>query len=136
MYKKYIYGKNLYKPNGKGIKVYMERNAMKNMIILRDLPSNMVEEAYIVFKNNAKIHKVQKIEKRKIDAKEEKAKTTDYMVKEAEMIVSDYIARIEKREYELGNGNQKLKEKYKRLKAITIFLGMFSCLSLALILLR
>lgn len=119
----------------KGIKVYMERNTMKNMIILRDLPSNMVEEAYIVFKNNAKIHKAQKIEKRKVEEKEEKEKPKDYMVKEAEMIIYDYIDKIEKREYELGNGNKKLKEKYKKLKAISIFLTIFLLLSLARILL-
>lgn len=114
----------------------MDSNAMKNMIILRDLPSNMVEEAYIVFKSNAKIHKAQKIEKRKVEAKqEEKEKAKDYMVKEAEMIIYDYIAKIEKREYELGNGNKKLKEKYKKLKAISIFLTIFSLLSLARILL-
>jgi len=109
---------------------------MKNMIILRNLPSNMVEEAYIVFKNNVKIHKVEKVEKGKIDKKEEKiekVESKDYMVKEAEMIINDYIAKIEKREYELGSGNKKLKEKYKKLKAITLFLTMFSLLSLALI---
>lgn len=119
-----------------GRNVYMDTNTMKNMIILRDLPSNMVEEAYIVFKNNVKIHKVEKVEKGKKEKKEEKIESKDYMVKEAEMIINDYIAKIEKREYELGNGNKKLKEKYKKLKAITILLTMFSILSLALICLK
>lgn len=114
----------------------MDPNAMKNMIVLKDLPSNMVEEAFVVFKDNVKIHKVQKIEKNKILDKEEKAKSKEYMVKEAQMVVEDYISKIEKREYELGNGNKKLKEKYKRLKALTIFLGMFSALSLFSLLLR
>lgn len=114
----------------------MDSKTMKNMIILRDLPSNMVEEAYIVFKDNAKIHKVEKIEKRKIKENEEKPKEKEYMVKEAELIISDYITKIEKREYELGNGNKKLKEKYKKLKAMTIFLAMFSILSSILILLK
>ena len=44
----------------------MDTKAMKNTIILRDLPSNMVEEAFIVFKDNVKIHKLQKVEKNKI----------------------------------------------------------------------
>lgn len=114
----------------------MDTNTMKNMIIVRDLPSNMVEEAYIVFKNNVKIHKVEKVEKGKAEKREEKTESKDYMVKEAEMIINDYISKIEKREYELGNGNKKLKEKYKKLKAITIFLTMFSLLSVALICLR
>lgn len=114
----------------------MDPNAMKNMIVLKNLPSNMVEEAFVVFKDNVKIHKLQKVEKNKVKEKDEKAKSKEYMVKEAQMIVEDYISKIEKREYELGSGNIKLREKYKRLKALTIFLAMFSILSLFLILLR
>ena len=40
---------------------------MKNMVILKNLPSNMVEEAFVVFKNNVKIHKTEKIENQKND---------------------------------------------------------------------
>ena len=109
---------------------------MKNIVILRDLPSNMVEEAFIVFKDNVKIHKKEKAEKNKVTGKEEKPKTKEYIIKEAEMIVQDYIAKIDKKEYELNNSNKKLKEKYKRLKALTIFLAMFSTLSLFAMILR
>ena len=119
----------------KGILVYMETKIMKNMIVLRNLPSNMVEEAFVVFKDNVKIHKKEKVEKNKFIEKEEKPKSKEYMIKEAEMIVQDYISRIEQREFEIGSSNKKLREKYKRLKALTIFLGMFSGLSLLLILL-
>lgn len=114
----------------------MDEKTMKNMIILRDLPSNMVEEAFIVFKDNVKIHKKQKIDKNKASDKEEKVKSKEYMIKEAEMIVQDYISKIEKKDYEIGNSNKKINEKYKRLKALTIFLGMFSALSLFLILFK
>lgn len=110
----------------------MDPNVMKNMVILRNLQSNMVEEAYIVFKNNVKIHKLEKIDKRKKDIKCDRVKTKDYMIKEAEMIVSEYITKIEKRDYELGNGNKKLKQKYDKLKMITIFLGVFSLISIIL----
>ena len=58
------------------------------------------------------------------------------MIKEAEMIVNDYISKIEKKEYELVNGNKNLKEKYKRLKSITIFLTVFSALSIFAILFK
>ena len=43
---------------------------MKKMVILRDLPSNMIEEAFIIFKDNVKIHKTQKVEKNKVGGKE------------------------------------------------------------------
>lgn len=114
----------------------MDSKTMKNIIILKDLPSNMVEEAFVIFKDNVKIHKTQKVEKNKIPQKEEKPKNKEYMVKEAEMIISDYISKIEKKEYEITNSNKTLNKKYKRLKAITIFLAMFSTLSLYLILLK
>lgn len=114
----------------------MDSKTMKNTIILRDLPSNMVEEAFIIFKDNVKIHEKQKVEKNKVVEKEEKPKSNECMVKEAEMIVADYISKIEKKEYEITNSNRKLNEKYKRLKALTIFLAMFSTLSLFLILLK
>ena len=120
----------------KGILVYMETKIMKNMIVLRNLPSNMVEEAFVVFKDNVKIHKKEKVEKNKFIEKEDRPKSKEYIIKEAEMIVQDYISRIEQREYEIGSSNKKLREKYKRLKALTIFFGMFSSLSLLLILLR
>ena len=109
---------------------------MKKMVILKDLPSNMIEEALIVFKDNVKIHKTQKIEKNKSEEKEEKAKSKEYMVREAEMVIADYISKVEKKEYEISSSNKKLNEKYKRLKALTIFLAMFSALSLYLILLK
>lgn len=107
---------------------------MKNMIVLKNIQSNMVEEAYVVLKNNVKIHKLEKIDKKKKDTEKDsnkdKQKSKDYMIKEAEMIVNDYISKMEKKEYELVNGNKDLKEKYKRLKSITIFLSMFSLLSI------
>lgn len=120
----------------KGILVYMETKIMKNMIVLRNLPSNMVEEAFVVFKDNVKIHRKEKVEKNKFIEKEDRQKSKEYMIKEAEMIVQDYISRVEQSQYEVGSSNKKLREKYKRLKALTIFLGMFSGLSLLLILLR
>lgn len=96
----------------------------------------MVEEAYIVLKDNVKIHKTQKAEKKKRGEKAEEPKSKEYMIKEAEMVIQDYIAKLEKKEYEIGSNNKKLKEKYKRLKALTIFLLMFSTLSLFAMLLK
>ena len=108
--------------------IYMDLNNMKNTIVLKNLPSNMVQEAYVVFKDNVKIHKIDNVEKNKKQGSE--AKNKEYMVKEAEMIIKDYISKIEHKEYELGTGNRRLKEKYKRLKALTVFLAIFSSLSL------
>ena len=106
----------------------MDPNSMKNTIVLKNLPSNMVEEAYVVFKDNVKIHKIEKAQKNNKVIKSEKSKPKEYIVKEAEMVIKDYISKIEQREYEIGYGSKKLREKYKRMKALTIFLSIFSLL--------
>lgn len=103
----------------------MDINSMKNILVLKNLNSNMVEEAFVVLKDNIKIHKKELIDnKKQINNKEIKKKEDkDYIIKEAEMIVSQYISKIE-------NSNNKkkdtikLEEKYKRLKYLTIFLGV------------
>lgn len=113
----------------------MDFENMKNMIILRDIQSNVIEEAYIVLKSNVKLHKV-KMENMNKNAKYDKSKEKECIVKEAEMIINEYAKKIEDKENELGGGNKKIKEKYKKLKALTIFLAIFSALSVLSILLR
>ena len=109
----------------------MDLNSMKNTIVLKNLPSNMVDKAYVVFKDNVKIHKIDEIRKDKNKDKETKVKNKEeYMIKEAEMIIKDYISKIENKENETSWGNKRLKEKYKKLKAFSIFITMISVLSL------
>ena len=114
----------------------MDKNTMKNIIVLKNLPSNMIDEAFVVFKDNVKVHKLQKIEKKNVENRKENDESKDYMVKEAEMVVTDYISKIEEKEDNLIHGNRKITEKYKRLKYLTLFLGMFSIFSIVSILLR
>jgi len=112
----------------------MNIDPMKNIIVLKNLPSNMVEEAFVVLKDNVKIHKKEFTEKKGSKEKIEKRMTKDYVLKEAEMIVTDYISKVERREYETVNSNKKMKKRYKQLKALSIFLGIFSILSIIRIL--
>lgn len=39
----------------------MEKSNMKNMLVLKNLPSNIVDEAIIILKENKKIKKFEKI---------------------------------------------------------------------------
>ena len=64
----------------------MSQSGVKNMMILKNLPSNIVEEAIIILKNNNKVKQNEKIESNKID-KESKKTENDYILKEAEMLV-------------------------------------------------
>lgn len=51
----------------------MEQNNLKNIIVLKDLPSNIVEEAIVILKTNKKAKRVQKIEKSKKSGEKEKS---------------------------------------------------------------
>ena len=114
----------------------MDKNTMKNIVVLKDLPSNIIEEALIVFKDNAKVHKLQKIEKTKITKDVKTKNIEDYALKEAEIVIKEYISKIERKEYEIVDGNIKIKQKYKRLKYLTSFLGGFAILSIIVMLLK
>ena len=103
----------------------MEDLDSKNMIILKDLPSNIVKEAYVVFKSNKMIRKFQKINKNN-EKKKEEEESSRYAVKEAEMLVLDYIEKVEKSEKEViinSKINKKLK-KYAYITSIIIFIQL------------
>ena len=103
----------------------MEESRMKNMIILKDLPSNIVDEAFVILKQNKKI----KLEDyAKNVQKEDKQPTTkygarDYMVREAEMIIDNYLSNIENEKKGNKQIINRLEKKYKRLKILTYMLG-------------
>ena len=61
MYNLVTYGNN--KINTYFKEVQMETSNLKNMVVLKNLPSNIVDEAIIVLKTNKKAKKLQKIEK-------------------------------------------------------------------------
>ena len=97
----------------------METSNFKNMVVLKDLPSNIVEEAIVILKSNKnakKLEKIDKVEKKNMKRQKENSniKEGQYILKEAEMLVSNYIAKIENK-----NKIVKSKEttkKYNKLK--------------------
>ena len=119
----------------------MDIQNMKNMIVLKNLPSNMIEEAFVVLKSNVKLHKTEAIDKINGNGKAEKnvsnkIKNNEYVIKEAKLIVSEYINRINKREVNNICNNKKLTEQCKRLKIISTFFALFSVLTSICILCR
>ena len=82
----------------------MRESNLKNIVVLKNLPSNFIEEAFVILKSNKAAMKLEKIEKNK-----------DYVLKEAEMVISNYISNIENPN---TNKSDKLKanRKYIRLK--------------------
>lgn len=98
----------------------METSNLKNMIILKNLPSNIVDEAIIVLKANKKTKKLQKIENKKILENQENKKDKEYILKEAEMIVNNYISKIENKENDKIIISKDTDGKYKKLKKYAI----------------
>lgn len=111
----------------------MNSSNMKNVVVLKDLPSNIVEEAIVVLKSNVKIKKPELIEKKPDHTNNSNHKketsSKDYIIKEAEMLISSYISKVEKPK-EMNYSNKKLQDKYKRLQRMTLFFGVTAILGI------
>ena len=104
----------------------MDINTMKNIVVLKNLPSNMVDEAIVILKPNIKLENTKKIEKKKENVKvgaKNSLNSKDYIIKEAEAVVSQYISSLEKPK-QLEITNRKLEAKYQRIKILTVLCGM------------
>lgn len=111
----------------------MESSNLKNMVILRNLPSNIIDEAIIVLKTNKKVKKLQKVEKVKnVNSKNKITNEKGYIIKEAEMIVNNYINKVENKK-EKDFFQKKIKEKYKKLKSYSLAITILSILEAILI---
>ena len=105
----------------------MNLNNMKNIVIIKNLPSNLVEEAIVVIKDKNRSQNIDKIVKNQgnLDddiqyelVKEEEInkikniqkESRKYIVKEAEMVVNDYLDKI--------NENKRYNEKIKLKKSL------------------
>ena len=108
----------------------MEISKMKNIVVLKNLPSNIVDEAIIILNNSYKAKKLQKIETKQennnMSEKEEKNK--EQIVKEAEMVISDYISNLEKPRGFNTNSYKKLVIKYKKLRKVTALFAITTIL--------
>jgi hypothetical protein len=112
----------------------MNIDNMKNIVVLKDLPSNMVEEAIVILKPNIKIANVKKEEKKKENVKVGAKGTNiskNYIVKEAEEIVSQYICNLEKPK-QLEISNKKLIAKYNRIKTLTILFAIIGAFGIVI----
>lgn len=122
----------------------MEESKIKNMVVLKNLPSNLIEEAIVILKSNKKIKKLEKIDnekenKRRENGNKETQKNEikkDFIVKEAEMLVSSYISKIENNN--LAKKNTKIKEnkKYMKLKKYAYFSSFIIFLQFILIIIK
>lgn len=97
----------------------MEVSNMKNIIVLKNLPSNLVEEAIVILKTNKEAKKLEYIEKNSKANIDSGKKTKEYMVREAEAVISSYISKIEDNKKQ-KTPNLNMERKYKKLKIYSI----------------
>lgn len=107
----------------------MELSNMKNVVVLKNLPSNILDEAIIVFKETQKVKQKELIDQyQNFNMDEGQSKSKDYIIKEAEMLVSDYIIQIEnKRKNKI---NKDIVNKYQKLKKYSIISTVFLIFSI------
>ena len=87
----------------------MEISNMKNIVVLKNLPSNLVEEAIVILKTNKEAKKLEHIES----------------------VISSYISKIEKNKNDnLVSVN--IERKYKKLKIYSIIASVILLLSIFL----
>ena len=106
----------------------MESSDMKNMVVLKNLPSNMVEEAIIIFKETQKVKQKEFVENFKnSNFAKLQPKSKDYILKEAEMLVEDYINTIENKR-KIGKNRDLInkEEKPKKYSLIATILFVIS----------
>ena len=118
-----------------------------NIIILKNLPSNLIDEAIIVVKNKKKLKEFNYTDMlnckenngiiqgeikndiiRKIESMRKEQK--NYIVKEAEVVVNSYIQKIE--ENLAYKKTDKIKKSYKKLKKLNFALIITTLISILL----
>lgn len=91
----------------------MEKGKMKNVVVLRNLPSNLIDEAFVVVKSKNVARSLDRIDGKNENI-DRKNKDNGYIVREAESVLSSYVSLVEKKDekkIDLG-----LKRRYNMLK--------------------
>ncbi len=108
----------------------MGNEKLKNMIVLKNLPSNVIEEAIVILKPNVKLKKTDYADKKcKNTLNDKKIGSKEYIVKEAQMVISSYISKFEKPKKEKYKQDSKIKSECRKLKMMSI--GLFILLILS-----
>ncbi len=95
----------------------MEKSQMKNIVVLRNLPSNVIEEAFVILKSNKYARKIEYIDKKEnVKNKENKDKSNNYIIREAESVIANYIDTVEDKK----TGDFVPSKKYKKIKLYSI----------------
>lgn len=89
---------------------------MKNIIVLKDLPSNIIDEAIVILKDN-------KIKKKENSEYSNMPYVNTNVVEDAKNIIAEYIDKMEQPKRDKRK-ERELLTKYRKLKLFTILLGV------------
>lgn len=98
----------------------MNTSDLKNIVFLKEVNSNIVDEAIIILKPNVKVKEAVIEGKNKF----KNNNSPNYILNEAQMIVSNYISNLKKED-------EKLLKKYKKKMRVMKVINL--CLSLLII---
>lgn len=108
----------------------MNTSKMKNIVVLKNLPSNIVDEAIVFLKTNQKILKTEVVDNKSNSRNLDNRNTKDYIINEAEMVIANYVSTLENNKK--NKQNKELEIKYKKLQKITILFGILMSMSMFL----
>ena len=93
----------------------MDMSDMKNIVVLKNLPSNLIDEAIIVLKENKKVHKylIANNKEKQENENNEMKNDNAYIVREAEMIIKSYMEKLEQKSPKWKNNIKKLEKRYE-----------------------
>ena len=75
----------------------MEKCKMKNVVVLKNLPSNLIEEAFVVVKSKNVAKSLERIDAKNENI-ERKNKDDGYIIREAESVLTSFVSLMEKKE--------------------------------------
>ena len=101
---------------------------MKNIVVLKNVPSNLVDEAILILKPNKNAKKLEYACKSSSTGYKDSTKNNDYVVKEAESVIANYISKVEKNKPKQKE-NTNFNKKYKRLKIYSIVVSIILTLA-------
>lgn len=108
----------------------MNASRMKNMIVLKDLPSNLVDEAIVILKKGNRLKKIENIENQNRNHfEEDNSGSYELAIKEAEFLIKDYIQKLEE-PMQNKQGMRKMHLKYKKLQVCSLLLGITTILGI------
>jgi len=107
----------------------MDTSNMKNIVVLKDLPSNIVDEAIVILKASVNLKNIDKKKENVKVVARGKNDSKDYIIREAESVVANYISSLEKPK-QLEITNKKLQKKYERIKKLTAFFAVMAVLGI------